>query len=246
MSEDTDLRFDIDALFDHMVTNLGHELDEEKDWCFAFQADDLAALQEAANDVGGEYVVQLDPSIDIINEDGTTLPGPPLLTVMRRAALTADEVKSIASTMQSLADKRALSYEGVSCYDPMDETELLDWIVPEDATWRLRVFTDSGMPEDAELPWTFLLIASELESLQQTASVLHAAGYTDQTIYDDVDDSGNYALCLFVAGRNNEAELSQASTTISEAAEAHGAWLEGIQFYDREEFDEVFGDQEGE
>lgn len=241
MASEPDLRFDIDALFDHLVENLGHDLSEEKDWCYSLQSADAAKLQQVADEMEGEWHFQLEEGME--STDGSN-GSPPLaqLTLIQRGALTASEVKATAKSVQAIADARGLQYEGVSCYDPVDAEDLLDWMPPEDATWRLRVMSDSGLPPNAELPWTFLVVMPSVDALHRVTEALQGEGYTDIDLFDQPDENGVCGLCLFVAGRNVESALSAEIARIAQHAETCGGELQGVQFYDRDEFDEVFGD----
>ena len=245
MQDDTDLAFDIDALFDHMVKNLNHELEDEKEWNFSLRSPDLAALERVAEELEGEFIVQLQEHVEEVSAAGVTL-GDPMLSVIRNAALTAEDVKKIAQRMQKLAAERDLTYEGVNVYEPMDMEEIFGWLEPEDAGWRLRHMTDCGLEDNAALPWTFLVSCPTLESMEAIAAALAAGGFDDREDFDEPDDEGDFGTCVFVEGRNNEAEMYEAAKKISEIAEAHDGALVGIQFYTREDLEELFDDEEEE
>ncbi len=245
MQDDTDLAFDIDALFDHMVNNLNHELEDEKEWNFFLRSPDLAALERVAEELEGEFIVRLQEHVEEVSADGVTL-GDPMLSIIRNAALTAEDVKEIAQRMQKLADERDLTYEGVNFFEPMDMEELFGWLEPDDAGWRLRHMTDCGLEDNANLPWTFLVSCPTLESMEAIASALAAGGYDDREDFDEPDDEGNFGTCVFVEGRNNEVELNAAAKKIAGIAKAHEGALVGIQFYTREDLESLFDDEEEE
>jgi hypothetical protein len=242
MASEPDLRFDIDALFDHMIQNLDHDLSDEKDWCFLLESADSAKLREVAAEMEGGFDIQFAEPME--TTDGSNgSPALAQLTLIQRAALTASEVKATAESVKVIANAKGLQYEGVSCYDPVDAEDLLDWMPPEDATWRLRVMSDSGLPPNAELPWTFLVVMPSVDALHRVTEALQGEGYTDIDLFDEPDENGVCGLCLFVAGRNVESALSAEIARIAHHAETCGGELQGVQFYDRDEFDEVFGDE---
>jgi len=240
----TDMSFDIDALFDHLINNLDHDISDEKDWTFSLRSGDLNALEQVASELEHDFAVQLQETVEEVDVDGNTSLGHPLLSIRRRAALTADEVKEIAERIRTIADQRGLVYEGVSCFEPIDEEEIFGWLPPDDAGWRLRHMTDCGLEDNAELPWAFLVLTRSSDSSNKIADELKAIGFTDHDTYDEPDEDGNCAICVFVTGRNNEVELDEASTKIATTAERHGGRLEGIQFYTREDVNEVFGEED--
>lgn len=244
MQDEPNLKFDIDALFDHLVTNLSHELGDEKEWCFNLRSPDFCALEQVAEEFGDEFHVIVQENVEEVDADGNVSLGDPLLVITRRGALTADDVKQIAERVQSIAADRGLTYEGVDCYTPVDEEEMFGWLEPEDAAWRLRNMTDSGLPDDADLPWAFLVGAPSWDSTSSIAAALAALGFEDRDDYDEPDEDGDYGMCVFVEGRNNEFELLEAAKKIAEAAEARGGRLIGIQFYTREDVSEIFGNDE--
>jgi hypothetical protein len=243
MSKEPDLQFDIDALFDHMVNNLEHDVNDELDWHFLFRSSDLDALNRLAEDLESEFFIHIQEQIDELDEEGDPTDGQPELIAMCRGAFTADQIKEMASQMQVIAEKRELTYAGVNCYEPLDEQELLGWLEPDDAAARLQHMTAAGLAEDADLPWSFLVSAVSLESSDSIAADLDAEGFNDRDDFSEPDDEGNYGTCVFMAGRNNEAELLETARQISSIAAAHGGELYGIQFYTRDDVAEIFGSE---
>lgn len=246
MAEDPDMSFDIDALFDHLINNLDHDINDEKDWSFTLRSDDLRVLEKVASELETEFMVQLQETVEEVDIDGNSSFGPPLLSIVQRSALAADDVKAIADRIRSIAIERGLVYEGVTCYEPIDDEELFGWLAPEDAGWRLRHMTDCGLEENADLPWAFLIVTSSLDSIKRIGDELTSSGFNDRDVYDESDEDGNFGMCVFVPGRNNELELAATSTKIADVADRNGGRLEGIQFYTREDVSEVFGGDDEE
>ncbi|MCA8986895.1 MAG: ribonuclease E inhibitor RraB [Planctomycetaceae bacterium] len=244
MSDEPDLNFDIDALFEHLTGNLDQNLEEVQEWTFSFRSSDFAILEQVGQELEDEFLVHLQESVEEIDEEGDSSLGDPMLILAQQAALSRDEVKAIAARMQQLADQHSLIYEGVECYEPIDEEEIFGWLEPEDAGWRLRHMTDCGLEENEELPWTFLVVTPSLEATSSTTTALDAAGYDDRDDYDEPDEDGNYGTCIFISGRNNEPELMTTAEKITKIAQKNGGRLAGIQFYTREDLIELFGDAE--
>lgn len=242
MADEPNLSFDIDALFDHLTTELGHEPGDAKEWVFTLRSGDVSVLEKIADDLEEEFIVELEEHPDEVDAEGNECLGPPMLSIVEQGALAADAVKSIADRMQAIANEHGLVYEGVTCYEPIDDEELFGWLTPEVAGARLREMSDCGLEPDAELPWAFLVAAPGPEPIQRVADDLSAHGFRDYEEYTEPDEEGNCGMCVFVAGRNNEAQLAETSAMISAAAERHSGTLEGIQFYTREDVDEIFGD----
>ena len=42
MVNEPDLAFDIDALFEHVVNQLDHDIEDEMEWDFTFQSEDFS------------------------------------------------------------------------------------------------------------------------------------------------------------------------------------------------------------
>lgn len=246
MNANSDFSSDIDELFDHMINNLDHDLSEEMDWVFSLRSDDLAKLTRIGEQLSEDFMVGLQDELEEIDIDGSRSIGDPMLSVVRQAALTPDEVKTVSSQMAQLAAKEDLVYEGVDCFDPVDDEELIGWLSPDDATWRLRHFTDSGLEIDAELPWAFLVLTDTIEQASAIADELAEGGISETEIYDEPDDDGNYGLSAFMSGKNNEFELGQMNDKIKSIAEKQSGRMDGIQFFTREEFYEIYGEDESE
>ena len=241
MNNEPDLQFDIDALFDHLVNDLEHDVGDELDWHFSFRSTDLEGLQQLADELESEFFVHVQEQDDEVDANEEVASGEPELIALCRGAFNVDQIKEMASRMQVIADNRGLTYAGVNCYEPIDEEELLGWLEPEDAGWRLRHMTSLGLEENADLPWAFLVSAPTVAATETIAEKLTAQGFDDRDDFSEADDEGNFGTCIFVAGRNNEAELQEATTKITTIAEAHGGQLYGIQFYTRDDVAEIFG-----
>jgi hypothetical protein len=191
-------------------------------------------LQSIAGRLENEFQTQIQESVEEHSPDGEITDGPPILIVSRCAALTADDVKAIASRMTPIAETEGVTYEGVECYDAVDEDELFDWMELEDATWRLRHFTDTGLEIDEELPWAFLITAENASDLQTAEQTLNKAGLARTQCFDDPDENGAFGMCLFVDGKNNESELVAAHRKFEELLVSTDAKLTGIQFFSEE------------
>jgi hypothetical protein len=237
MSDQPNLHIDIDSMFQQMGG-----VNEELDWHFVFQANDVRKLEQLANHLADEFEMYLQDNVEEMDDEGNVTLGGPALSVVQRGELTAPEVHAIADRMQTIANENGVEFAGVDCYDPVDEDEdaIYGWLVPDDAGWRLRHMTESGLEKDAELPWTFLVTTVSLEELVAISAALDAAGFDDIDEYNEPDDEGEYGLCIFTPGRNNEDELAACAQKIADIAQEFNGDLSGIQFYTHEELAEIF------
>lgn len=248
MSDAPDLNFDIDALFEHLFGQSDQSPgEEEMDWVFTFESNDLDTLEDIGELLDEEFNVHLQENTEIFDLDSDdSYIGPPTMTVVHRGALTCDEVKTLVARFEELAEQYQIQYCGVDCYDPVDPEEVFGWLPAEDALWRLRHWTDSGMAENEELPWAFLVLAPSLDDRDEMLQSFQDRDYADYEVFEEPDDDGQYAVCLMMEGRNNEPELGSTIQSIVGIAEGHGGKLEGVQFYSREELEMLYGDPEEE
>ena len=191
MNTEPDLNFDIDALFDHLINDLGHESADVLNWVFTFRSTDLQALADVESDLSEEFATQLQEEVEEVNEDGERSAGDPMLMVITEAALSSQEVIKLAKRMQGIATAKNLRYEGVQCFDPIDDEDLFGWLDVEEAVWRLRHFTDAGLETNGELPWAFLLLTQTPDQTRQLAAELSEMGMDDIDLYDEPNDEGD-------------------------------------------------------
>ncbi len=227
MSKDTpNLSRDIDALFSHMVKDLGHDLDDPKDWTFSLRSTDLNVLTRLGEDLSEEFHVELQESVETI-EDDRTVEGPPLLSVVVTEALRPEQVKALAARFEKLAAQKGVTYEGVASYDPMDEEELFGWLSVDDAAWRLKHFEDTGLAPGAELSFIFALSADDRKHAQAVEKALLAAGIEDTEV---MDDGGEFGVMAHTLGANDEKVLRAEFEKVERVAVAAKAELLGVQF----------------
>ncbi|HOD52198.1 MAG TPA: ribonuclease E inhibitor RraB [Candidatus Hydrogenedentes bacterium] len=236
MVDGPDMRFDIDALFDHMVNNLDHNMADELDWEFLLRSPSIESLERIADELENEFTVDLQDAVEHIHPDGTSTFGDPLLSIVRRAALTPHEVKALADRFKAIASHYGVTYDGVTCFRAVDEDELFGWLTLDDAIWRLRQFSDCGLEEGAELPWSFLVVAHDASQARSVIAELHKKGFDDLDAVEETDEDGNLAtcICVFVPGSNDEIALAETCERIEHIAQQFGARLEGVQFFDRD------------
>ncbi len=239
-----DFRFDIDALFAHLTGELGHNIEDELDWSFALRSNDLALLEKISIELEDDFLTHVQESVEEEDSEGNAVQGDPILVLVDRGAMTAEEVKEIVNQLSAIANERGLTYEGVDCCDPIDYEEIFGWIAPEDVLPRLQSMNDNGLTPDVPLPWTFLLQTPSVEATKAIKDALSEADMSDIDEFDEPDEDGNFGLCVFVPGRNNEAALAETLSGVTEIAESHGGAIDGVQFYTREEVEEVFGEEE--
>lgn len=223
-----DLHFDIDALFDHMLNNLEHQLGDEKEWSFTFRDESLEKLTRIAQSLDDEFDVHLQEEVETYENDRVFM-GPPLLAVIIVAALQPDEVKSLAERFTALAAEESIVYEGVGVADPFDAEAFMDWLDIEDACWRLRYFSDCGLEPGADMPYIFLIETESRAGAEAVADALNTDGL-DQTEIAEEDD----ATGVFVrfAGKNDEEMLRAVYARVERIAIAQHADLIGVQFFE--------------
>ena len=56
MTEEPDLRFDIDALFEHLTGNLDHDASDEQDWTFWLRSSNVEALKQVAGEFEDDFI----------------------------------------------------------------------------------------------------------------------------------------------------------------------------------------------
>ena len=230
MQDESDMHFDVDALFDHLTKNLGHELENEKEWQFSMESTDIETLETIGVQLQDEFVVQLQDVVEVHDIDGNVTEGPPILIISRTEAMTAPEVKVLAARFKALAEEHGVTYRGVTCFDPIDEAELFGLLKLDDAVWRLRHYTDCGLEENAELPWSFVVIADTPEKAKTVATALEERKIPVVACEEEPDEEGYCAVVVTMQGRNNESEVADAYRKIEAIAEEFGTELEGMQF----------------
>lgn len=239
MDDQTDFSFDIDGLFKHLVEKLSMDLSDPQEWVFTLRAPSTAILESIANDLEDDFDLSIQEEVDEDTSEGGVTSGMPMLSVHCVDTLTAEEVKEIAARMEEIASTSdGVSYEGVSCYEPMDEDEIFGWLELDEATWRLRHFSDLGLEQDGEVPWAFLVAATSLDVLHATDNAVGQAGFENRRRFEDADEEGNFAMCIFVDGRNNEPGLIAMHEKLSALVQPFGGELVGVQFFSAEAFDE--------
>ncbi len=235
-----DMKFEIDALFDHMATNLGHQPDDERDWHFAFRSPDVGRLEAIGEELSEEFDVELQEVVES-QENGREIMGPPMLSIMVRGVLTAEDVKSLAARFEDLARAKQIVYEGVASYDPGEDDEFMGWLALDEAQWRLRSFTDSGLPKGAEIPLAFAIAAEDHTHVQAIVKALKDAGLVDVEASED-DDQEDLGVIVNIEGKNDEAALAATYEKIQRIAHATSGEMLGVQIGE----DEDAGDEEDE
>lgn len=234
MPAEPDLRLDIDALFAHLRDNLERDPDdEESEWHFTFRSDDLDKLTRIGESLADDFDVHLQEEVETVEEDGSHTIGPPLLAVVIVASLPADEVKALAARFTDLARREGITYEGVSAFEPLDMEEVFGWLELEEARWRLRHFTDTGMQAGDPLPFVFAIEVDDEPAAEKAAEALYDAGFTTLEIIQDDAEPG-VGVIVHVEGRNDEKLLAETYGRIEKIAAAHDGEMLGVQFFDDE------------
>jgi len=245
---------EIDQLFEHLVTNTEHQLDEPMHWMFNLVGAGRPALEGMAEQIEAAWAQHVHSVIDDaaaedaevgadvvenseIHEDGsktTTV----VLCLQVVTALTPEQVKALAKHADALAEQRGLTLEDIDCTDPIDWDEFMDWLDLDDAKWRLAYFTDTGLPKGDPVPFVFAIEASERTTLESVAQALAEAGYEQSEIHTDPDSPEDMGLVVHVDGRNDEQVLAKTYQAVASVVQDSGAELLGVQFFAESEDDE--------
>ncbi len=220
-----DLRFDIDALFDHLIKNMEHDIDTPKAWHFTLRGPKLAALERLAETLENEFRVELQESVETVEED-RTFDGPPMLSIIVEDALRPNQVKSLSDRFEKLAKANKLDYEGVNCFDPMSEDDS-GWLSLEDASWRLRQFADFGAQESDPVNLVFAIVTGEESHAKTVVKALRAAGIQDAEV---MDDEGEYGVVVTIPSTHSESALAKAFAKVERVATDTKADFLGVQF----------------
>jgi len=233
MGTTRDLRYDIDALFEHMKTNLEHSPDDVLDWSFRLEDEDTDKLGSIAGSLESEFEVWPVESIRVDEQDQVT--STPMIAIGVTGALSPDEVKALAKRFEALAHAEGVSYEGVTCAEAMTEEmmeAMFGWLSLEDADWRLRHLTDIGLEPDEPMLYEFGIVAEAKATLDAIVEALGPAGFIVDEMGEDED--GPY-LAIRVRGSNNSAPLAQRYREVEQAVAQGNAELLGVQFPEDED-----------
>ncbi|WP_146597498.1 ribonuclease E inhibitor RraB [Novipirellula galeiformis] len=237
-----DFHAQINELFDHMVNNLDYKTDEPLEWVFGIESTDIALLEKIGERVPESYGFDIEEEVEHVDDEGNSTMSGPMLSLHRCEALTPEQVKACADEVDALAKEFGLMLADVTAFDPIDEDDFFDWMPIEDAQLRLQHFTESGLEVDSDLPWLFLLFCTAKDDLDALTVALDNEKLGTIESYDEPDEDGNYGLCLFIEGKNNEAELVAMNDRINAIAASNNSEVVGIQFLDQEDFNDVYGD----
>ncbi|MFI4917262.1 MAG: hypothetical protein ACIAS6_12250 [Phycisphaerales bacterium JB060] len=234
---------DVDALFEHMTTNQGHDMADEKEWVFSMLHPDTALLERVGTPLADEFDVDL-VTCELCDDQGNTTGERVDLLISMIAALKPDEVKALSARFEALANEHGVEYEGVACTDPLPE-DFFDWMELEDAQWRLKHLADSGWPEGEAIPFLFAIECDDAQQAKKLGAAFDADGLDgkldDVEIIDDPEQGTGVAVQM--DGVHDEAVLATAYAMVEAIAKEHGATLLGVQFFGDDEDGE--GDGEG-
>ncbi|MFG0263227.1 MAG: hypothetical protein ACF788_12615 [Novipirellula sp. JB048] len=239
-----DFHAQIDELFDHLVNRLGYQTDQPLEWVFGIESTEIASLEKVAQRVLEGYGFDIEEAVEHVDEAGNSSLSGPTLSLHRCEALTAAQVKACADEVDAWAQESGLMLADVTAYDPIDEDDFFDWMRLEEAQLRLQHFTESGLEVDSDLPWLFLLFCNAKDDLDALTVALDQEKLGVIASYDEPDEDGDYGLCLFIEGKNNESDLVAMHDRIRSIAASSQSEVAGIQFLDREDFEAVYGDDD--
>lgn len=238
MNDQSDPRFDVDALFDSLTAG---DAEKELDWVFEFQCEEVDRLDDLADILEEDFDLELVDSSETLDLDsGEIIGGPPRLSIYRRGIATRQEIKELAERMEQLAEAHQVTYEGVSCYSPDFVDEIYGWIEPDQAATCLSQLVQGEPSSDAPFPWAFLFYAASADSIESLAQDLENDDLDDLEV-NGPDEEGGGELLLFVDGQQDPAALEAMIARLQLSAGKHQCVLEGLQFYSRDQAESIFG-----
>jgi Regulator of ribonuclease activity B len=228
------LNFDIDALFEHLIKNLSQDLSKPLEWHFTLRSTkkEVAKLERLGAALAKEFDIHFQAEVETWQNDRMSI-GPPMLLAVRTEVLTPKDVKALAKRFEGLAKKHGFTYEGVSSFEPIDMNEVFGWLELDDAVWRLRHFTDTGLKEGADVPFVFALTARKPTALQKSAEKVKRWRNTWTEFIDADEEAGEVPMLLIrCAGKNDEAALKKRYKQVESIAKETKASLVGVQYFE--------------
>jgi hypothetical protein len=230
-----DLKRDIDALFAHMTENLGHEMGEPLDWLFALRHKTVDRLERIAQELEDEFEMDLHEAVEEVDASGKASVGPPMLEIIVRDALEPAQVKELASRFEKLAASQGVTYDGVTCFEPLGEDELFEWLNLDDAVARLKHFTETGVPVGAPVVLQFAIEATDGAAAGRLLKDLLGLGFEGSQGEEEDNARGVVAYCQSSMA---EAPLRERYKFVEKVAGKHGAQVYGVQFLDADDAEE--------
>lgn len=238
MNDQSDLKFDIDALFESLVPG---DTEKELDWVFEFECDEVDRLDELADILEDDFDLELVEASETLDLDsGEIVGGPPRLSIYKRGVASRQEIKDLAERMEQLAAAHQVTYEGVACYSPDFVDEIYGWIEPDQAATCLSQLLLGETDNKTPFPWAFLFYSGSADAIESLAQELEAEDLDDLEI-NGPDEEGGGELLLFVEGQSDPGALDAMIKRLQNSASTHQCELEGLQFYSRDQAEAIFG-----
>jgi hypothetical protein len=118
-------------------------------------------------------------------------------------------------------------------YEEADDSVEFEWLDEQRACEELRAWDGSQ-----QVPWTFLLAAPDEEVADELRAKLLSRGFAD--LHGEPNDDGVWGIIVFTRGTNSERELRATWKMLSDMAGRYDCDTVGIQFYSRQEFQQIF------
>ncbi|MCC5787896.1 MAG: hypothetical protein JJU33_14475 [Phycisphaerales bacterium] len=230
---------DIDKSFDHMIDNLDCD-PEQTDmlWMFSFRLDeDPEKLEKFGGSLVERFAGEAEFEHEMVlaqnGDDGSEWLS---LVLTVQTKMSRDTVKRWIQRFESLAQEHGIEFEGQSCCDAIDWEEFEKPMNAQDAAWRLRHFTDCGLPQGAPLLWILAFTATDPAVAESFECVLREAGFDQIERAENEEDAEDreYYIDAVLLRSNTEAGLAEQHAAAEKLASAHGVRFEGFQFADPE------------
>ena len=230
------------ATSDELIQQLGEPYPSGLIWMFACTADRAEAASHFASHLPSGFETQ-------VHDKAAVQQGSYLVVAKHADLATPQDVRVADAAFKQLALQSGLSYLGVDvveAIDLQDLDEVMGWIEFESAPDRLTEFAALEFEPGEAVPWAFLIGAETIHDLHATAKRLQSVGYSDLELFEDVDEDGQVGLCIYVQGNGNAGDLRAECQKIERVVTATDAFPVGVQFYDRDDVGDVFGDDPDE
>lgn len=240
MFSEPELRFNVDALYDHLTQEHTEEELAEFQWFFLFQCgQDIESLQNLGNAIADEidteeqfegFEVGIGP-LEVEGEDGSSEEVPVLILTIYDP-MEREQVRAMADRLKARAEEHGVTYEGVSCGIAEEADDMMRPLNLDEALDRLNALTEMGVPPGEPMYWLFAFSGTTNPSLKSLASALEDEGFGQVSLTPEAGDPEEGLLNALLLRSNTTEGLEEVYQLAESLAAAHGVEFEGVQFGD--------------
>lgn len=214
---------------EHMRTNLNCDMRAQHVWTVDFRTRNVDAMRTLARALRrARYLTTEQESVletTIVGRRSRTVVGPPMVTAFWRAKPIASSIARRFASLRTLAARHKAKHGHVSSMD-LEEFEMLygppKAMSLDDACWRLRHYSDTGLKAGAAMEYTFCLVPKDTKAC---GVVLKKAGFSK---IERAPKDADWTLSVTVPGANNEKRLKAEFEAMKKTARTAGARLKGL------------------